>query len=57
MTQLKALPVFVPTADRQRHYLDRLQAINQRRAGYSVAAKVQDELFASLQSRAFRGEL
>ncbi|MCV6998922.1 restriction endonuclease subunit S [Mycolicibacterium alvei] len=57
MTQLKALPVHIPPADKQQRYLDRLQAINARGTSLAAAATAQDELFASLQSRAFRGEL
>ncbi|MFL0289204.1 restriction endonuclease subunit S [Mycobacterium sp. SMC-21] len=57
MTQLKALPVHVPTAEAQLRYLDLIQSINAQRATVVASASSFDRLFASLQSRAFRGEL
>ncbi|OHU26313.1 hypothetical protein BKG77_08480 [Mycobacteroides chelonae] len=57
MTQLKALPVFVPSQDDQKVYLDRIRVTDHHRNGQVRAFKTTEDLFASLQSRAFRGEL
>lgn len=57
MTQLKALPIHVPTAEAQSRYLDLVQSINAQRATVVASASVFDHLLRSLQSRAFRGEL
>lgn len=57
VTQLRALPVAVPPIDEQKIYVDRLRTINAQRARVESALAADDELFASLQSRAFKGEL
>ncbi len=57
MTQLKALPVHVPTPTAQSRYLDLVRSANAQRGIALASAKSLDQLFASLQSRAFRGEL
>lgn len=57
MTQLKALPVHVPTAEAQLRYLDLIRSINAQRATAVTSASAFELLFATLQSRAFRGEL
>jgi type I restriction enzyme S subunit len=57
MTQLKALPVYVPTREAQAAYVTRLEATRRQILATQRALAADDELFASLQSRAFRGEL
>lgn len=57
LTQLKAMPVYVPSGSRQEAYLERMTAVNRQRATVLNASAQLDALFASLQSRAFRGEL
>lgn len=56
-TQLKALPIAAPPLARQRVYVDRIALIDRNRAAVQRAITAADELFASLQSRAFRREL
>ncbi len=57
MSQLKALPVFVPSRRRQETYLQRTRAANSLKDKALIAATVLDQLFASLQSRSFSGQL
>lgn len=57
MKQLRGLSVPVPPVDRQAEYVAALDAINTQRARVERALTLDDELFASLQYRAFRGEL
>ncbi len=57
MTQLKALPVPVPSPKEQQTFADRIQHLNTQRLAVERALAADNELFASLQSRAFRGEL
>lgn len=54
---LRALPFPVPPVELQRDFAVRIAAINAQRAVVERALGADDELFASLQSRAFRGEL
>jgi type I restriction enzyme S subunit len=57
MTQLRALPVPVPPLKLQRLFIARTAAATDARARIESALTADDELFTSLQSRAFRGEL
>lgn len=57
MTQLKALPVSVPSLDKQYAYVARAEQVRAQQATVRRACAVDDELFASLQSRAFRGDV
>lgn len=57
MTQLKGLPVFVPTVDQQRRYLQQIAAVRSQRVALLRQSAEIASLFASLQSRAFRGDL
>lgn len=57
MTQLKALPVRIPDLVSQDRFIDRLGEVAVQRASLSVGLAAANELFASLQARAFRGEL
>lgn len=54
---IKAMPIPVPTLARQEDFADRLRAIEQRHTATRSALAADNELFTSLQARAFRGEL
>ena len=54
---LRQVPLPVAPESRQRDFARRVEAVVASRAAELQAAVSQDELFASLQSRAFRGEL
>ncbi len=56
-TQLKAFPLELPSKDVQERFAQRVRAIDYVRDHYRTALAELDALFASLQSRAFRGEL
>ncbi|WP_425307673.1 restriction endonuclease subunit S [Ammonicoccus fulvus] len=57
MTQLKALPVPVPSLPNQDEYLQRMQGTRHQIGIARRGLASMDNLFSSLQSRAFRGEL
>ena len=57
MTQLKGFPLLIPSVDQQRLFERRLDAVSTLRAAHVRASQGMDALFASLQHRAFRGEL
>ena len=57
MTQLKALPVPVPSGSDQSTFVERMNGVEGQRVAMKRSVAANDELFASLQSRAFRGEL
>ena len=54
---IKAMPVPVPALDLQREFTAKVAATNNQRSAVERALAADDELFACLQSRAFRGEL
>lgn len=54
---VKAVEVSIPSMHAQREYVEKAAAINSQRATVERALTLDDELFASLQHRAFRGEL
>lgn len=54
---IKTMPVPVPPLVEQREFVDRLGAVAQVRERFGGASAGDGELFASLQSRAFKGEL
>jgi len=54
---IKAMPVPTPELHRQKEYVASVAAIDAQRAAVERALAADCELFASLQSRAFRGEL
>lgn len=56
-SQLRGLPVVVPSLASQRRFISHLEHIRQVTACLHDAAYEADALFASLQSRAFSGEL
>lgn len=55
--QIKRLPVVVPPMDLQREYAALAEAVRRERSVVVEAAALDDMMFASLQSQAFRGEL
>jgi type I restriction enzyme S subunit len=57
VTKLKTIKLAVPSVSLQRCFADRVAAVDQLRARYSIAVEETDALFASLQHRAFNGEL
>lgn len=54
---LMTLEIPVPPIERQREFVSRVEMIGMRRAIMERSLSADDELFASLQYRAFRGEL
>jgi type I restriction enzyme S subunit len=57
MTQLRAFPLLVPPLPLQRQFADRVAASDALKAAYLANLTELEVLFASLQHRAFRGEL
>lgn len=55
--QIRRLPVFVPPFNLQREFSHRIENIGINRVAMQRTTAVTDDLFASLSSRAFRGEL
>lgn len=54
---LENIRIIVPPQDMQQRFSARISAVNQLKDRYSVHLRTLDELFASLQHRAFRGHL
>lgn len=57
MTQLRALPIPLPPPSLQNEFAERAAAVERLKATQQASLAKLDELFASLQDRAFRGEL
>lgn len=57
MTQLRGFPLLVPPLNLQREFEDTISAVKRSGACMAAAAASCEALFASLQHRAFRGEL
>lgn len=55
--EIRGLPLPVPSEANQTEFSKRIQVINRKRTRYEDALAGVDSLFASLQHRAFRGEL
>lgn len=55
--EIRGLPLPVPPEAGQVEFSQRIQAINRKRTRYEAALAGTDGLFASLQHRAFRGEI
>lgn len=56
-SRLRQLPIELPPLLVQREFASRMKAVDIHRVTMSRAIAADDELFAALQSRAFRGEL
>lgn len=54
---IRAMPVPVPSLDRQHEFHRHTVQVDAQRSAVQVASRTDDQLFESLQSRAFRGEL
>ena len=54
---IKALPIPVPPLDLQHRFAAIVESVEQQRARQRAHLAELDTLFASLQSRAFRGDL
>ena len=54
---ITAFQIPVPPISRQREFAQRISAVNKLKATHSASMSELDALFASLQHRAFRGEL
>lgn len=54
---VRSAPLLVPPVHRQRQFAARFERVTVQRNGAQRALAADEELFASLQSRAFRGEL
>jgi len=57
MTQLRALPIPLPPLPLQREFARHVTAVEALKASHRASLTELDALFASLQHRAFRGEL
>lgn len=57
MTQLRGFPLFMPPLAMQEAFAARIHAVEVQRQAQRTALAELDALFASLQHRAFRGEL
>lgn len=55
--EMAAIRIAVPPSSLRANFAERLESIRQHRARVASALARDDELFASLQARAFRGEL
>lgn len=55
--KLLKLPVWVPEESLQEQFVQRVRAAEELGSAVRLASALDDELFASLQARAFRGEL
>ena len=57
MTQLRGFPLLIPPLDLQREFARRVAAVEKLKTAQRAALAELDALLASLQHRAFRGEL
>jgi type I restriction enzyme, S subunit len=57
LDHLRDFPLFVPPADLQGHFGTKVKAIHYAKAAHQSALNELDALFASLQSKAFSGEI
>ncbi|WP_445249657.1 restriction endonuclease subunit S [Microcoleus sp. OTE_8_concoct_300] len=57
MTQLRGFSLLIPPLDLQQEFACRVEAIEKLKAAHRASLSELDILFASLQHRAFRGEL
>jgi type I restriction enzyme, S subunit len=54
---IKAMPIVIPPVSLQEQFAARLNAIRQCKSAYASAIAQAEDLFSSVQHRAFRGEL
>jgi type I restriction enzyme S subunit len=57
MTQLRGFPLLLPPVDLQREFVRGVRALERLKTAQRASLAELDALFASLQHRAFRGEL
>ena len=57
MTQLRSFPLLVPPLSRQRDFAKQVSAVDALKTTHLAGIAEVDALFASLQHRAFQGEL
>ena len=57
MTQLRGFPLLLPPIELQQEFTRRVAAVDKLKAAHRASLAQLDALFASLQHRAFRGEL
>ena len=57
MTQLRSFPLLLPPLELQREFVRRVAAVDKLKVAHRASLAELDALFASLQNRAFRGEL
>jgi type I restriction enzyme S subunit len=57
MTQLRGFPLLLPPMALQQRFAERVDAVDRLKHGQNDSLSHLDDLFASLQHRAFRGEL
>lgn len=55
--QIRELPAFIPPLTLQKEFSHRVEAVEKLKASHRASLSELDTLFASLQHRAFRGEL
>jgi type I restriction enzyme S subunit len=55
--QIRELPAFIPPLTLQQEFAHRVEAVEKLKAAHRASLSELDALFASLQHRAFRGEL
>ncbi|MEG4294132.1 restriction endonuclease subunit S [Microcoleus sp. C2C3] len=57
MAIIKSMPIFIPSLSLQKEFTRRAEAVDKLKAAHRASLSELDALFASLQHRAFRGEL
>ena len=57
MTQLRAFPMLIPPFLVQKRFAELIQAVAKKTMKLTLQARTAEDLFSSLQQRAFRGEL
>jgi type I restriction enzyme, S subunit len=57
LLDVKHMPIMLPPRDEQEQFARRVAAVETLKTAYRASLSELDALFASLQHRAFRGEL
>ena len=55
--KLLSLPIYLPPLDQQRRFAEIVSCVEEQKAKMRKHLEQLDDLFASLQQRAFRGDL